>query len=241
MSAHSRTNGRHRAVTDRPVEPARSRHRITRPPKSRYAAVATTAILGAGVVALGSGASLPSPRPVAAASWQGQDSPVAGIGLGDGVLAPHGTAARYDPRAGFAAPRASRGRSRQPLKYARPGTGRLTSCFCWRWGAFHDGIDLAAPMGAPIYAVADGVVEQAGPDPGYGNLIMIRHDKRTESFYGHEEKILVLPGQRVHAGQLIALVGNLGFSTGPHLHFGIRVDGVPVDPAPWLRRHGLTV
>jgi murein DD-endopeptidase MepM/ murein hydrolase activator NlpD len=110
-----------------------------------------------------------------------------------------------------------------------------------RWGRFHDGIDLAAPFGTPIYAVADGVVEKAGPDAGFGNLIVIRHDKDTETEYGHEEAILVRKGQRVHAGQLIALVGSRGVSTGPHLHFMVKVDGVAVDPVPWLARRGVKI
>ncbi|PZS27514.1 MAG: hypothetical protein DLM59_16320 [Pseudonocardiales bacterium] len=136
---------------------------------------------------------------------------------------------------------ASRSTVRYPMA-ARPVRGGvLTTCFCWRWGAFHDGIDLAAPMLTPIYAAAAGVVESAGAASGYGNLIVIRHDVHTITFYGHEEKILVKAGQHVHAGQVIALVGNRGFSTGPHLHFGLHIDNAPVDPIPWLARRGVKI
>ncbi len=252
MSSHRQANGkpasgRHRApeVPASYIPPPAAgpiRHRVAKPPKSRYAAVATTAILGAGVVALGSAATLPSPHAVpAAASLQQLDSPVAGIGLDDGLATAHGTTSRFDAGP-VVTVRSSRGVPRKVLhKYVRPGTGILTTCFCWRWGAFHDGIDLAAPLGSPIYAVTDGVVEGAGPDSGYGNLITLRYDAHTESWYGHEERMFVHKGQRVRAGQLIAWVGNLGFSTGPHLHFGVRIDGVPVDPIPWLKRRGVTI
>ncbi|MDP9239972.1 MAG: M23 family metallopeptidase [Actinomycetota bacterium] len=238
-----RNSGRHRSgAAARPSAPASGRHRVAPPPKSRYAAVATTAILGAGVVALGTAAAIPStPAPVAAASTR--SLVFAGVGgspsMGDGVVALHGTVSRDAP--GLMSTRASRSTVRYPLAFRPVKGGTLTSCFCWRWGAFHDGIDIAAPMFTPIYAAAAGVVESAGPEPGYGNLIVIRHDAHTITFYGHEERILVKPGQQVHAGQVIALVGNRGFSTGPHLHFGLHIDNAPVDPIPWLARRGVKI
>lgn len=202
--------------------------------------MATTAILGAGIVALATAASLqPAVSTLPAAAAATADSPVAGIGLGDGVPAVHGTSAFYDPRVGFAAPRAARVRPAQPVSLLPLGVARFTSCFCPRWGTFHNGIDLAAPMFTPIYAAAAGTVEEAGAESGFGNVVRIRHNASTETLYGHMERILVREGQRVRAGQLIALVGNRGFSTGPHLHFEVHLLGTPIDPVPWLERRGI--
>lgn len=199
-----------------------------------------TAILGAAVVALGTAAALPSQAaPVTSASARSPAVTALGAnGLGDGVATLHGTVSRDAPV--LVTTRASRS-TRFPLAVRPLRGGELTSCFCWRWGQFHDGIDIAAPMLTPIYAAAAGVAESAGPAPGYGSLIVIRHDAHTITFYGHEEKILVKPGQRVYPGQLIALEGNRGFSTGPHLHFGVHVDNQPVDPIAWLARRGVRI
>ena len=121
---------------------------------------------------------------------------------------------------------------------------RTTTCFCTRWGAMHTGLDLAAPLGTPIYAAGDGVVVEAGPASGFGNLIMIQHANGDVTVYGHEEKVLVVAGERVRAGQLIALNGSRGNSTGPHLHFEVRTGdeyGPPVDPIDYLAVRGVTI
>ena len=100
---------------------------------------------------------------------------------------------------------------------------------------FHTGIDLAAPMGHPVYAAADGVVVAASrSDQGYGNHVIIAHDSHTFTLYGHLESFAVHPGDTVHQGQLIGMLGSTGNSTGPHTHFEVRVDHNPVDPAPYL-------
>ena len=100
---------------------------------------------------------------------------------------------------------------------------------------FHTGIDLAAPLGTPIYAAGDGVVVAASSsDVGYGNHIIIACDTETLTLYGHLESMGVQPGQTVHQGQLIGLMGSTGNSTGPHLHFEVRVNNVPVNPVPFL-------
>lgn len=202
------------------------------------------AVLGAGIVALATAASLPAAgRAPVPASASGANAPVAGVGLGvggPGVQGVQGNTATYDPRVGVVAPRAARSRT---TAYAEsllpPGLGIMTTCFCMRWGVHHDGVDLAAPMLTPIYAAAPGVVKEAGPDPGFGNKVVITHDATTETMYGHMERVLVRNGQRVRAGQLIALVGSRGQSTGPHLHFEVHLLGVPVDPVPWLKLHGI--
>jgi murein DD-endopeptidase MepM/ murein hydrolase activator NlpD len=106
----------------------------------------------------------------------------------------------------------------------------------------HNGLDLAAPIGTPIYAAADGSVTAAGPrDPGgFGQVVYINNDDGTVAWYGHIDTWLVNVGDHVVAGQQIATVGNRGNATGPHLHFEIHAPN-PVDPAPWLRAHGVNI
>jgi murein DD-endopeptidase MepM/ murein hydrolase activator NlpD len=121
---------------------------------------------------------------------------------------------------------------------------RLTSCFCARWGTFHYGIDLAAPMYTPEYAAEDGVVLRAGQATGFGLAVYILHADGYVTVYGHMDSITVHAGQYVQAGQTIALLGMRGESTGPHLHFEVHQGGeygTPIDPIPWLRARGITV
>ena len=125
-----------------------------------------------------------------------------------------------------------------------PVVGRITSTFGWRihpithQPRFHEGLDLAAPFGAPVYAMADGVVLYAGPARGFGNEVVLSHAGGVTTVYGHMSRILVTSGS-VRAGQPIALVGSEGDSTGPHLHVEVRLDDRPVDPLAWLRAHGV--
>lgn len=119
-----------------------------------------------------------------------------------------------------------------------------TSCYCARWGTFHNGIDLAAPTGRPIKASFDGVVTSAGPVNGYGNLIVIKHpDTGIYTAYAHMYTVGVYVGQYVKAGQQIAPVGAYGNVTGPHLHmetwWGPKLYQSRVDPAQWLAQQGV--
>jgi murein DD-endopeptidase MepM/ murein hydrolase activator NlpD len=98
----------------------------------------------------------------------------------------------------------------------------------------HEGIDVTAPMGTPIEAPAAGVVRDAGWEAGYGNTIVIDHGFGTVTKFAHASKILVREGQRVSRGQRIALVGNTGLATGPHLHYEVHVSGRPVDPLRYV-------
>ncbi|MGS2808361.1 M23 family metallopeptidase [Nocardia sp. MW-W600-9] len=123
--------------------------------------------------------------------------------------------------------------------FSLPAKGAFTSGFGSRWGTMHRGIDIAAPIGSPIYAVADGTVVEAGPAQGFGLWVRIRHDDGTISIYGHMYDFFVSPGERVPAGMQIARIGNRGDSTGPHLHFEIVQSGNHVDPQAWLAMHGL--
>jgi murein DD-endopeptidase MepM/ murein hydrolase activator NlpD len=101
--------------------------------------------------------------------------------------------------------------------------------------AMHAGVDIPGPVGTPIYATADGIIDRAERSGGYGNMVEINHGKGIQTRYGHLSKILVAPFTRVHRGQLIALMGSTGRSTGPHLHYEVRIDGHAVNPIPFLQ------
>lgn len=100
--------------------------------------------------------------------------------------------------------------------------------------AMHAGVDIRGPIGTPIYATADGIVAEAKRRGGYGNLVEIDHGKGIATRYGHLSKILVSAGSRVTRGQVIALMGSTGRSTGSHLHYEVRMDGRAVNPLPFL-------
>jgi murein DD-endopeptidase MepM/ murein hydrolase activator NlpD len=103
----------------------------------------------------------------------------------------------------------------------------------------HEGIDVTAPMGSPIEAPAAGVVRDAGWESGYGNTVTIDHGFGIETKFAHASKLLVHIGQRVSRGQRIALVGNSGLATGPHLHYEVHVKGRPVDPLKYVLPDGV--
>ena len=105
-------------------------------------------------------------------------------------------------------------------------------------GHFHSGVDLAAPLDSPIYAATAGVVAMRRERGGYGLYIVIVRDPRLSTLYAHLDWPLVAPGAVVAAGQAIALMGSTGNSTGPHLHFEVRIAGIPVDPLPLLDSRG---
>jgi murein DD-endopeptidase MepM/ murein hydrolase activator NlpD len=115
-----------------------------------------------------------------------------------------------------------------------PASGPVTSPFGWRWGRMHEGIDIGAPYGAPIHAAASGTVIYCGWESGYGNLTVIDHGGNLATAYGHQSSIAVACGQQVTQGQVIGYVGSTGHSTGPHLHFEVRINGSPVDPMGYL-------
>lgn len=116
--------------------------------------------------------------------------------------------------------------------YAHPAPFKIYSKYGKRRRRMHYGVDLSYPMGTPVVAAFDGIVRvsksRAG---GYGDLIVIRHDNKLETYYGHMSKRYVNPGQLVSAGDTIGLGGSSGRSTGPHLHFEVRYMGVPFNPA----------
>jgi murein DD-endopeptidase MepM/ murein hydrolase activator NlpD len=115
-----------------------------------------------------------------------------------------------------------------------PVHGVFTSGFGWRWGRMHEGIDLAVGTGTPVVAAAAGTVILAGWLGGYGNLVVIDHGNGMSTAYGHNSSVTVGVGQYVAQGQLVAYSGNTGHSTGPHLHFEVRINGTAVDPLGYL-------
>lgn len=103
-------------------------------------------------------------------------------------------------------------------------------------GAFHTGIDLAAARGTPVKCTADGVITTQGWSGGYGKLLIVDHGNGLETYYAHLSEFMVVPGQEVRRGQVIALSGGTGRSTGPHVHYEVRVHGTPVNPYSFLPR-----
>ena len=116
-----------------------------------------------------------------------------------------------------------------------PTNGRLSSPFGMRWGRMHNGIDLAASVGTPIYAADEGTVICSEYKGSFGNLVQIDHGNGYTTYYAHNSENLVSVGQTVAKGDLIAKIGSTGRSTGPHLHFEIRYDDVPQDPMNYLK------
>ena len=101
--------------------------------------------------------------------------------------------------------------------------------------AMHPGVDLAGPIGTPIRATAEGIVNRSEWVTGYGNLVEINHGRGIQTRYGHLSRSLVAPGQRVKRGDVIALMGSTGRSTGSHLHYEVRLDGKAVNPVPFMQ------
>lgn len=121
-----------------------------------------------------------------------------------------------------------------------PAEGLMSSGYGWRrdpfrrrW-KFHSGLDVAGPRGTPIYAAGAGTVLRAEWHSGYGRMIEIDHGFGVTTLYGHCHRLYARPGQRVEPGAFIATMGSTGRSTGPHLHFEVRLDGAPVDPLDYL-------
>jgi len=123
---------------------------------------------------------------------------------------------------------------------SRPVDSQVGSGFGFRMDpitgrtALHTGLDFSAEPGTPIQAAAGGMVTSTEPHPQYGNLLEIDHGNGLTTRYAHTQRILVKTGDVVKRGQVVALVGNTGRSTGPHLHFEVLVDGVMQDPAKFL-------
>ncbi|MFC4003673.1 M23 family metallopeptidase [Prauserella oleivorans] len=123
-----------------------------------------------------------------------------------------------------------------------PVQGTITSNYGPRWGTTHYGLDIANEIGTPIVAPMRGVVLDAGPASGFGLWVRIQHKDGTITVYGHINSYAVSVGQEVEAGEVIAEVGNTGYSTGPHLHFEVwDPSGLKVNPLAWLQERGANI
>ncbi len=122
----------------------------------------------------------------------------------------------------------------------KPTRGWYTSRFGYRADPYtnrpemHAGLDMAAPPGTPVYAPAEGVISYVGYEAGYGKLVSIDHGYGVVTRYGHNSRVFVEQGQRVHRWDVISAVGNSGRSTGPHLHYEVRIHGIAVDPTNYI-------
>ena len=234
----------HRPVKHRPRHRAplyhRGRHRaafaVHIPTQGRYAVVVGTAVLSAGAVALGSAAALPSAEPEQPTAAQPRVEPPAQrapAGYADVV-----TNELLDvPDGDGDSPGTEQPAEvtwRLPLDEVH-----LTSLFGPRWGLLHQGVDFAAPHGAPVHAAQSGTVIAADWNGGFGQLVVIDHGDGVSTYYAHNSRLRVSVGQRVLAGDHIADVGDTGDSYGPHSHFELHVDGEAVDPVGYLAEVGV--
>lgn len=210
----------------------RGRRRVPTPPRSRYAAVVTTAFVGAGIVALGAGA-MPDAKSI---------SPAALDEIHQASVASQDAAARAD-----SADRASRDSARgeeasEADVWLLPFQGYdLKSSYGERWGKLHTGVDMVAPEGTPYVAIHDGTVTKAGWFGGYGYAVIVRHADGSEAIYGHSSALSVQEGQQVKAGDQLGLVGMTGHAYGSHLHLELHVKGEPIDPKPFLKERGVDI
>lgn len=251
-----RLRGQHRASLADELAPLFSAE------QRRYAAVVSTAVIGASAVAIGSAAALPdessnvSPTSERGTSYQFIDSeddiPAIDVSSIEEELAtvlntsePE-SEERDDPVEADVSDEPSEV-DPSPIAEQPPQSSwhrmvdevSLTSLFGPRWGRLHNGIDLGGSHGTPIYAVQSGVVTKADWSGGFGKLVVIDHGNGVESYYAHASAMHVSPGDEVEGGQHIMDMGNTGFSFGDHLHFEVHVDGEPVDPVPFLDELGL--
>lgn len=120
--------------------------------------------------------------------------------------------------------------------YIWPVKGPISSPFGPRWGKFHNGVDLSVNRGTPVKAARSGQVIYSGVARGYGNVVYLKHDNQTVTRYAHNDKLLVKNRDFVYQGEVIALSGSTGTSTGPHVHFELRIKGKAVDPLKYLKR-----
>ncbi|MEV7276727.1 M23 family metallopeptidase [Streptomyces sp. NPDC093111] len=222
-------------------------------PSIRLAAVATlaTAGLGASLVA-GAGSAFAAEGTAAVASTATATS--AAIANQAAVQAKAATQVKAaQVKAAAAKAQVNTVAAKKAVSWVKPVSAYTLSASFNQGGAMwahkHSGQDFAVPVGTPVKAAAAGTVVKAGPNgggdgPAYGNAIVLKHANGTYSQYAHLSKIKVNIGQQVAAGQQIALSGNTGNSSGPHLHFEIRTTpnyGSAVNPAAFLRSHGVSI
>jgi murein DD-endopeptidase MepM/ murein hydrolase activator NlpD len=219
----------------------RGRRRVPSPPRSRYAAVVTSAFVGAGIVAIGAAAQLPDAKAVNPEVLKNLQA-AAGVqdALADRTTDSGDRASRGDERGSDDAALSQEALEKDPWVLPLEDY-TFTAPYGMRFGVLHEGIDLAAPEGTPFKAVHGGTVKQAGYNGGFGYSVTVQLDDGTQMIYGHARRVLVKAGDKVNAGQIIGEVGNTGHSFGTHLHLGIYVNGNTTDPVPYLRAHGVDI
>lgn len=210
----------------------RGRRRLPKLPSKRYAAVVTTAFVGAGVVALTAGA-------MDGLGTAGAGDPTTQAMSVEDRLNAIDKANRSEDRYGPAV-NANQGAPDVWLMPLR-AQFQITTYYEQRWGTFHFGVDLACPEGTPFYASHAGTIKLARFNGGYGLSIEIDNGNGILTIYGHASALLVSEGQRVEAGQLIGLVGNTGYSTGAHLHYEITVNGIEHNPMTFMKDRGVDI
>ncbi len=210
----------------------RGRRRAPTPARGRYAAVITTAFVGAGIVALGAGASLTDAKVDALTS----DATALADASNQRDLAQN----RPGRSNGERSLNSSINRAPENA-WVLPLNGyRVTSQFGQRWGRLHAGVDLGGiKEGTPVYAVHDGKVTLSRWNGGYGYNVVIDHGGGITTVYGHASKLIAKEGQEVKAGDLIMLAGNTGQSYGVHLHIEARINGNPTEPIKFFRDRGV--
>jgi murein DD-endopeptidase MepM/ murein hydrolase activator NlpD len=209
----------------------RGRRRLPKLPSARYAAVVSFAMVGAAVIAFGAGAFVPESSP------SGADGGTQAMSIEDRLSAVD-KANRSDARNGGGIATVDQGAPDVwllPLKVDY----RITTLYEMRWGAFHSGMDLAAPYGTPIYAAHAGTVLVSSYYGGYGNCVIMDVGNGVTVYYGHQSALTVVEGQQIKAGQLLGYVGSTGQSTGNHLHFELRLNGEAVDPKNFMLARGV--
>jgi murein DD-endopeptidase MepM/ murein hydrolase activator NlpD len=209
----------------------RGRRRLPTPPRSRYAAVATTALLGAGIVGVATAAAMPDMKVT-------DPSSLAAMSGSTNIAASRQAIANQ----------ASRSQARGFTTEAAPTTSALD---LWllpmhnykleapfgESSSLSQGVDLLAPEGTPFYASHSGTVTLARWNGGYGYTVIVNVGKNVELVYGHASKLLVHEGQKVSSGDLLALTGNTGYSFEPCVRFEVRIDGATTDPIAYLSEH----
>lgn len=191
--------------------------------------VATTTAFGAALGLLAAGTTDPNRADITTVAVTREAGPINAAAIAEPPTAP----ASFDPHRALIEHRPHT---------VRPVDAPVSSTFGARWGTMHRGMDFAGQMHAPIKAVTDGVVIDAGPATGFGLWVRVQQDDGTIGVYGHMQDILAHVGQPVRAGDVIATVGSRGQSTGPHLHYEVHQPGnAAVDPMPWMASRGVDV
>lgn len=144
------------------------------------------------------------------------------------------TTYKNTPSSGFSTSRSTTSVKNLGISFIKPVSGVLTSRFGSRWGRTHTGVDIGASTGTTIKAANGGTVIFSGWKGSLGKLVVISHGNGIQTYYGHCSSLLVSAGETVSAGQAIAKVGSTGRSTGPHLHFEIRVNGSAINPQSYI-------